>query len=272
MNKPAISLQRSDNNIRQQQNVQQIRQHIAPLYSGGHGQQQPHMGVGGGGASSGGLNDLGGFGLEPTSPSFNLGCEPFKNSYNNIAAGGHHQQQMAAAQRQIQLPPPAVMAAAAMEQQHQQLAASAASQNVLSNLSALLQLSQVNNLGLDALSEQQQQGSAFDGGLTMGGGFHNMPNAAQVGGPQGFRGNSPYQQQQGGGLPVSPTKSIVDPNMPGSQSPNSLSMSIRSKFGSLGSGQGQFDSPHGFCLGLNQEIIIADTNNNRIQVSSQKMP
>lgn len=41
-------------------------------------------------------------------------------------------------------------------------------------------------------------------------------------------------------------------------------MQIRYKFGNLGSQTNQFSSPHGFCLGLNDEIIIADTNNHRI--------
>lgn len=41
-------------------------------------------------------------------------------------------------------------------------------------------------------------------------------------------------------------------------------MQIRHKFGYLGSGRAQFNSPHGFCLGLNQEIVVADTNNHRI--------
>ena len=44
-------------------------------------------------------------------------------------------------------------------------------------------------------------------------------------------------------------------------------MQIRCKFGQLGPGKGQFNSPHGFCLGLEEEIIVADTNNHRIQVS-----
>lgn len=41
-------------------------------------------------------------------------------------------------------------------------------------------------------------------------------------------------------------------------------MQIRCKFGQLGSGKGQFSSPHGFCLGMDEEIVIADTNNHRI--------
>lgn len=54
---------------------------------------------------------------------------------------------------------------------------------------------------------------------------------------------------------------------PGSTQPRALnSMQIRCKFGQLGPGKGQFNSPHGFCLGLDEEIIVADTNNHRIQV------
>jgi len=41
-------------------------------------------------------------------------------------------------------------------------------------------------------------------------------------------------------------------------------MQIKHKFGYLGSGRAQFNSPHGFCLGLNQEIVVADTNNHRV--------
>jgi tripartite motif-containing protein 2/3 len=43
-------------------------------------------------------------------------------------------------------------------------------------------------------------------------------------------------------------------------------MQIRTKFGTLGSGKAQFNSPHGFCLGIDEEIIVADTNNHRIQI------
>nr|7NYQ_A Chain A, Meiotic P26, isoform C [Drosophila melanogaster]7NYQ_B Chain B, Meiotic P26, isoform C [Drosophila melanogaster] len=43
-------------------------------------------------------------------------------------------------------------------------------------------------------------------------------------------------------------------------------MQIRCKFGSLGTAKGQFNSPHGFCLGVDEEIIVADTNNHRIEV------
>ncbi|XP_017786187.1 PREDICTED: brain tumor protein [Nicrophorus vespilloides] len=43
-------------------------------------------------------------------------------------------------------------------------------------------------------------------------------------------------------------------------------MQIRCKFGQLGPGKGQFNSPHGFCLGLEEDIVVADTNNHRIQI------
>jgi len=40
----------------------------------------------------------------------------------------------------------------------------------------------------------------------------------------------------------------------------------RCKFGQLGPGKGQFNSPHGFCLGMDEDIVVADTNNHRVQV------
>lgn len=43
-------------------------------------------------------------------------------------------------------------------------------------------------------------------------------------------------------------------------------MHIRYKFGQLGPSKGQFSSPHGFCLSADEDIIVADTNNHRIQV------
>ncbi|KAF5304532.1 hypothetical protein FQA39_LY09583 [Lamprigera yunnana] len=47
-------------------------------------------------------------------------------------------------------------------------------------------------------------------------------------------------------------------------------MQIRCKFGQLGPSKGQFNSPHGFCLGLEEDIIVADTNNHRIQTGTFK--
>lgn len=44
-------------------------------------------------------------------------------------------------------------------------------------------------------------------------------------------------------------------------------MDIVAKFGQMGSGLGQFHSPHGFCLSPTEDIVVADTHNHRIQVS-----
>uniref|UniRef100_A0A0N5B0T7 B box-type domain-containing protein n=1 Tax=Syphacia muris TaxID=451379 RepID=A0A0N5B0T7_9BILA len=44
---------------------------------------------------------------------------------------------------------------------------------------------------------------------------------------------------------------------------------LRWQVGGLGSGPSQFHTPSGFCLGLNNEILVADTNNHRIQVVSK---
>lgn len=48
--------------------------------------------------------------------------------------------------------------------------------------------------------------------------------------------------------------------------PSRPSMDIVAKFGQMGSGLGQFHSPHGFCLSPTEDIVVADTHNHRIQV------
>lgn len=47
-------------------------------------------------------------------------------------------------------------------------------------------------------------------------------------------------------------------------------MKIIYKFGSYGDGPGQLNMPHGFCIGVNDTIAIADTNNHRISVFDMK--
>ncbi len=44
-------------------------------------------------------------------------------------------------------------------------------------------------------------------------------------------------------------------------------MQIRCKFGMTGASPGQFNMPHGFCTGINEEIMVADTQNHRVQVN-----
>lgn len=81
--------------------------------------------------------------------------------------------------------------------------------------------------------------------------------------------NSPLQPL----TPVPPTPPASNSQTPTGLAPLARQTStkgnvcqIRLKFGSLGAGKGQFSSPHGFCLGVDEEIIIADTNNHRICV------
>ena len=46
-----------------------------------------------------------------------------------------------------------------------------------------------------------------------------------------------------------------------------IKMEYHCKFGEFGSGFGQFTEPSGVALGRNGNILIADANNHRIQVS-----
>lgn len=60
--------------------------------------------------------------------------------------------------------------------------------------------------------------------------------------------------------------SLSTPNQNQQSKNGKTTMAIRCKFGHLGSNKGQFSSPHGFCLGAEEEIVIADTYNHRICV------
>lgn len=51
-----------------------------------------------------------------------------------------------------------------------------------------------------------------------------------------------------------------------SNSQRVAALEIHFKFGQLGSAPCQFGSPHGFCVGEDDAIVVADTNNHRIQV------
>ncbi|PAA92905.1 hypothetical protein BOX15_Mlig002221g1 [Macrostomum lignano] len=89
----------------------------------------------------------------------------------------------------------------------------------------------------------------------------------------------------GGGAGSSGAGSIVGGGAPGSASPTQqnpkssvasaagafrtgrcIPMTVRHRWGSLGSAIGQFNSPHGFCLGPEEDIVVADTQNHRIQI------
>lgn len=86
------------------------------------------------------------------------------------------------------------------------------------------------------------QRSSTSGGRTISGGG---------GGGSGFTSPSPTHSASGLPLPIRGKMTA---------------MQIRAKFGQLGPGKGQFNSPHGFCMGLDEDIVVADTNNHRIQV------
>ncbi|KAL0273388.1 UNVERIFIED_CONTAM: hypothetical protein PYX00_006065 [Menopon gallinae] len=62
---------------------------------------------------------------------------------------------------------------------------------------------------------------------------------------------------------VTGINSYPHPRVPNSKMPP---MEILYKFGQLGPSKAQFNSPHGFCLGTEEDIIVADTNNHRIQI------
>ncbi|KAL3319567.1 hypothetical protein Ciccas_001757 [Cichlidogyrus casuarinus] len=47
-------------------------------------------------------------------------------------------------------------------------------------------------------------------------------------------------------------------------------MSLLTKWGSMGCELGRLNSPHGFCLGFDEEIVVADTHNHRIQIFSKR--
>ncbi|TGZ54672.1 hypothetical protein CRM22_010585 [Opisthorchis felineus] len=47
-------------------------------------------------------------------------------------------------------------------------------------------------------------------------------------------------------------------------------MNLLTKWGSLGYELGRLNSPHGFCLGFEEEIVVADTYNHRIQIFTKR--
>lgn len=48
-----------------------------------------------------------------------------------------------------------------------------------------------------------------------------------------------------------------------------MPMTSRLVYGALGNGKNQFNSPHGFCLNPDDDIVVADTNNHRVVVISK---
>lgn len=88
------------------------------------------------------------------------------------------------------------------------------------------------------------------GGDSMLNGGGNMNMSGNSSGPPSTNGLSTFSQQVRSGANANKV----------------TAMQIRCKFGQLGPSKGQFNSPHGFCLGNDEDIVVADTNNHRIQV------
>ncbi|XP_037967729.1 brain tumor protein isoform X2 [Plutella xylostella] len=88
-----------------------------------------------------------------------------------------------------------------------------------------------------------------------------------VGGVGGMGGVGPRGVSPGRPLLTAAEEAaLVAPPVPLVRATKATPMHIRFKFGQLGGGKGQFNSPHGFCLGNDEDIIVADTNNHRITV------
>nr|VZI18480.1 unnamed protein product [Spirometra erinaceieuropaei] len=68
-------------------------------------------------------------------------------------------------------------------------------------------------------------------------------------------------------LPVSYNASLYEYSR--IRSARCSSMTLLAKWGSLGCELGRLNSPHGFCLGFDEEIVVADTYNHRIQIFSK---
>ncbi|CAH2238748.1 brain tumor protein-like isoform X2 [Pararge aegeria] len=92
-------------------------------------------------------------------------------------------------------------------------------------------------------------------------GFGGVGGVGNIGGV-GPRGVSPGRPL----LTPAEEAALVAPPAPLVRANKATPMHIRFKFGQLGGGKGQFNSPHGFCLGNDEDIIVADTNNHRITV------
>lgn len=184
-------------------------------------------------------------------------------------------------------------------------AAATVEQNVLNNLTALAKLGSVslNNSGQIMVNGQVVPGLTLDSTVAPspllpsagrpGSGMSShlldslLLNGASAGStlsPRSSSRGSPLLDVNGGGIlgggvgriPILAAGSgLVSPSLsvqpgyvppPRGSSAKLSTMQIRCKFGQLGPTKGQFSSPHGFCLGLDEEIIVADTNNHRIQV------
>ncbi|XP_075234706.1 E3 ubiquitin-protein ligase meiotic P26 [Lycorma delicatula] len=145
------------------------------------------------------------------------------------------------------------------------------SSNALTNLQALAKL------GTASISEQELATAPINGGppvpvrppMSLVRGLSPLDNTLALSNGVGYSPTSPTLAQ----TDLLPVGEIPPPHGRGLayssarlQSGKVTPMQVRNKFGQMGASDGQFNSPHGFCLGLEEDIIVADTNNHRIQV------
>ncbi|KAK2163597.1 hypothetical protein NP493_1453g00037 [Ridgeia piscesae] len=147
--------------------------------------------------------------------------------------------------------------------------------------------SQLNGLGIlgsgASLSSPGVIGSSGTGGTSIVGAGASLGAVGAVGGTASGAGAATGTpgvlpppvglSSLNGGLsmpppPIGPSSFTpsAHPSYPSRNTSKMAAMQIRCKFGQLGPGKGQFNSPHGFCLGMDEDIIVADTNNHRVQV------
>lgn len=96
--------------------------------------------------------------------------------------------------------------------------------------------------------------------LTNSASTNNISSVYQIE-TQTFSGTPVIYETENETLPMHMNTSYVGP---------ARQLHVAYKFGQLGSERGCVDTPHGFCLGVNDDIVIADTNNHRICVFDLK--
>ncbi|KAK3798783.1 hypothetical protein RRG08_040615 [Elysia crispata] len=102
--------------------------------------------------------------------------------------------------------------------------------------------------------------------------FHSATASSELGSPNSFT-NEPYppvrRTNKMNAMQISRFQGGLGDTEIGHWGPQLKQINevaLRCKFGQLGPGKGQFNSPHGFCLGAEEDIVVADTNNHRVQV------
>uniref|UniRef100_A0A915JNI6 Brain tumor protein n=1 Tax=Romanomermis culicivorax TaxID=13658 RepID=A0A915JNI6_ROMCU len=122
-----------------------------------------------------------------------------------------------------------------------------------------------NGLGNGSVTNAQWTASGVGGGVQFGTFGSALTPPSDSGSSAG--GGALMQPMFSQGLPTNLlTQQIMSGLNPPIRQAQMHSISIRCKIGSLGPGVSQFNSPHGFCLAPSEDIVVADTNNHRIQI------